>query len=288
MPALVKAKPIDPILRALQEQERVLRGEPASQMPLWPDTVRAIPNEPARSSLFTVRRGTRRHMLDEVISVLGDGQITYRGEELRTEDQDVWLCLIHMSRAAPVGEPVAFAPYALLKELQLPHNSKYYERLKTIISRLKATSVQITSNRLEETVGISMIQEFNYSTVKGSKEQWKVWLSPKILRLFSNEHFTRLHWNSRLKLTPVAKRLMDYFCSHKHPYPTKITALLTLVGSSATAMRTWRSMLRAALGELVVAQVLLSFEITANDMVVVKRNLSKPADTQALLTQQAS
>ena len=57
-------------------------------LPDWPESYRALPNEILRSALFNCRnRNLSRKFMKEVeIAVIGDGQVIYRGEELRQDD----------------------------------------------------------------------------------------------------------------------------------------------------------------------------------------------------------
>ncbi len=77
-------------------------------LPEWPDGQRALPNEILHSALFTCRnrKQPRMFMKDEDIAVIGDGQVVYRGEELRQDDELVWMHLMHLMKKLPLGECV--------------------------------------------------------------------------------------------------------------------------------------------------------------------------------------
>jgi hypothetical protein len=91
----------------------------ASQLPLWPERARAMPNPLARSALFTssgkaeVRAAFRR---DKGMSIQGF-EIVYTGEELRQDDQDVFLQIVHLARTAPLANGVEISGYAVLMAL---------------------------------------------------------------------------------------------------------------------------------------------------------------------------
>ena len=88
-------EPLGKILATLATRPRYL--------PEWPDGQRAMPNELLRSALFTCRNRNhpRRFMKDEEIAVIGDGQVIYRGEELRQDDELVWMHLMHLKIHLP-------------------------------------------------------------------------------------------------------------------------------------------------------------------------------------------
>lgn len=265
-------------LADLQARAEALIAAQVGQLSFWPEQFRGIPNETARSALFTVRRGQRRHIADESILVVGDGEICYRGEELRTDDEDVWLCLLHMVRGQGLDAPATFRPYALLKELGWPTNGIYYRRLKTIIRRLQATSVSIRSKRLASTIGLPLVARFEFHREHGRDEAWKVWIAREMRRLFAANHYTRLDWHQRRELTPVAKRLMDYLCSHAEPYPIKTATLREMCASTMRSPRHWREVLRGALGELQDRGIIVSWRIDDADLVRVVRPKAKPSD----------
>ena len=75
-----------------------------------PAKFRALPNEVFRSALFDVRnmRTKREYLKDHQICVIGDGSVTYTGEELRQDDEMVWLQLIELAKSQPLGEGVRF------------------------------------------------------------------------------------------------------------------------------------------------------------------------------------
>ncbi|MEN3294792.1 MAG: hypothetical protein V7642_4045, partial [Burkholderiales bacterium] len=63
------------------------------QLPLWENQVRGLPNPLARSALFTVARQNepRQHLKERPITSVKGVEIFYTGEELRQDDEDVFL-----------------------------------------------------------------------------------------------------------------------------------------------------------------------------------------------------
>ncbi len=112
------------------------------QLPLWSEALRGVPNELVRSSLFSARdkREPRRSFRGEDLVVLGDGRINYRGEELRQDDETVWLHVLHLARLHPLGESVEFTPHAFLKAIGWGTSAKEYTRLREHLSRMQATA----------------------------------------------------------------------------------------------------------------------------------------------------
>ncbi|WP_240761730.1 plasmid replication initiator TrfA [Nitrosococcus wardiae] len=59
-------------------------------LPCWGKGQRGVPNERVRSALFSVKnkKQARAYLEGVPIVVVGDGRITYRGQELRQDDED--------------------------------------------------------------------------------------------------------------------------------------------------------------------------------------------------------
>lgn len=245
------------------------------QLPLWADASRGIPNEVVRSALFTTRgrRIARRFLRDEPVLVLGDGQVHYRGEELRTDDEDVWLQVMHLAREQPLGECVQFTAYAFLRDLNWPTTAYYYKKLREHLARLQANAVTVSSKRLEGGVSLSLIRRFEWQDERGEAlRRWRVWVEPEMRALFGDRYYTLLEWHQRRQLTPTAKRLYDYWASHRRPYPVKVASLRDLCGSSTQSLRRWRQQLRSVLTELLACDFLGSAHIDPDtDLVHVQR-----------------
>ena len=75
------------------------------QVPLWTERVRGLPNAFARSALFCIgARSVRRMMNNVVISSVHHTEVRYTGEELRQDDQDLFLQLVSLGAARKVAE----------------------------------------------------------------------------------------------------------------------------------------------------------------------------------------
>jgi hypothetical protein len=93
---------------------------PSALLPLWPNGVRGIPNAIARSALFNVaslRKGERKNYRQREISALNGISITYTGEELRQDDEDVFLQILHLARTHDLGTEVQFTGHSLMTTL---------------------------------------------------------------------------------------------------------------------------------------------------------------------------
>lgn len=267
---------MDPVKQVEETRKRaeIRAAARIIQLPLWNEDRRGIPNELVRSALFNVRnhRIKRRHLDNALIAVIGDGRITYTGMELRQDDQDIWLQLLHLARLQPLGEWVEFTPYSFLKTMGWPTTKHYYQKLLMGLSRMQATALMVYSKRLREGVSVSLVRKFMYQDEDSERlERWRVWIEPEMRTLFGEVHYTALEWEQRKHLGPIAKWLHGLFASHAKPFPMKIGTLKDGCGSGAKEMKHFKEMLCDALNELVNTGFLADWYIDNTDLVHVKR-----------------
>ena len=242
-------------------------------LPEWPDGQRAMPNEILRSALFNCRNRNlpRVFMKEAEIAVIGDGEVLYRGEELRQDDELVWMHLMHLIKELPLGECVDFTPYSFIKAIGWPIKGQNYERLRICLSRMQATAVRIQSNRLQCFISISLIQKFlSKNDQNENLSRWQVWIGKEMQLLFDEEFLTRMAWETRRALPDgITSKLFGYWASHRKPYPVKVETLLKLCGSTM-AVKHFKVELKKALDHLRRIGFLEKWEFK-KDLVVVTR-----------------
>lgn len=220
----------------------------------WPDHMRGMPNDFGRTALFTARnkRTPRADLKDEVIfSVMKDVQITYTGAELRNYDDElVWLQVMEYAKRVPIDQPATFTFYELCGALDWPINKQYYQRIEDSLTRLSATTLKFSSRRVGK-IGVSLIRKFGFveQTEKRKSRCW-VLLEEEILLLFAGEHYAKFVWEKYRKLSGIARRMFDYFSTHKDPYPLTLDNFRLLCKSDAATTKKWRELAGAAAEEL--------------------------------------
>lgn len=245
------------------------------QLPLWENQMRGLPNPLARSALFSVARQNepRQHLKERPITSVKGVEIFYTGEELRQDDEDVFLNLVHLARSQPLGHEVSFTAYSMLKSMGWPTSSPSYERLRLCILRLTANAVEIRfdAGSGKRGYGGTLVQEFTFKDE--TDRQWKVRLNPKLITLFGADAYTQLDWRQRLKLrSPLAKWLHGFYFTHREPFGYKVETLKGLCGSSAQQLYHFRNGLKKALELLVDQGFLKSWKIdSVTDVVTVVR-----------------
>jgi hypothetical protein len=254
------------------------------QLPIWPEQFRGIPNALARSALFNVaniRKGARGNLKRVEIAAVKGITITYTGEELRQDDEDAFLQLVHICRTQELGTEVRFTAHALLTELGWTKNSASYKRLVDCLDRLKASSLAVTVDVDNGKVNYtgSLIRSFRWRQDGNNAlmREWTVLLEKEIIALFQPSSYSRVDWKLRLTLPPLAKWLHSFFHTHSQPFPYKVATLHSLTGSEVSEIRKFRYKLRIALELLVERGFLKTARIDPkSDLVMVERVLALP------------
>lgn len=251
----------------------------AVQLPPWGDEIRCMPNEILRSALFNARNRNqpRRYFKNETIAIIDQSaRISFTGEELRQNDELVWLQLIHLAKEVPTGSPVEFTPYSMVQSLRLTKskpNSGHTERVWESLRRMQATSLAIHSKRLARGVSLSMIPKFEWQEeATGARlTKWRVFIAPEMVELFGDVHFTHLQWKQRLDLpSGVATWLHGYLASHREPMPVKLSTLQKGCGCTTETPRKFKQLILTALSELERVGFLKHYEIRCELVHVVR------------------
>jgi hypothetical protein len=250
-----------------------------AQLPLWPESTRALPNEIVRSALFNARnRNTPRQQLKQaLIPVIGEGKITYTGEELRQDDETVWLQLVHEAKEQPLGKLIEFTPYSMCKKIGWSISGQSYKRLREVLTRLQATALAIYSKRLGQGVSLSMVPFFAWQDDASGESlaRWQVRIAPELVLLFADVQFTRLEWVQRLALPDgLATWLHGYLASHRNPYPIKIDTIRVGAGLADATKSDIKKTVKNALNALVSVRFLSGYEVAGDLVTVVRAQVS--------------
>lgn len=248
------------------------------QLPLWGDAKRGLPNVFARSALFNSRSNsdakndTRAYMKNVEIASLSNYHITYRGEELRQDDSDVYMQLLHLAREQPLGEPVYFTAHGVIKELGWPVNGDSYRRLRECIERLSANTVKVQIKDESAGYGKSLIRSFYWRDDASGEvlSQWVVEFEKDIVLLFGENIYTLIEWRERRRIgtrATLARWLHSFLASHEKPIPLSVRKYYELSKSNCRQIYHFRAQLKKALDRLVDIGFVESFTITPGDLV---------------------
>lgn len=248
----------------------------------WGPGVRGIPNELARTGLFSTRRNSERAIYDNVlIAGARDTRVTYTGDELRIKDEDVLMQVYHYQVNRPLGVPWSVSGLEFLRALGATTGARGYQELYQSLDRLARGRITIV--RLGEKRG-----DFRFDAghllahlvidheTKGN-QAIRITISEDSLRLWESAGFTLVSWEQRLSLgSPLARFLHRYYSTHAAPFKLKVATLYELSGSDVARPRKFREQLRTQLQALVDVGFLTSFSISDSDIVSVQRASDPP------------
>lgn len=261
--------------QALEKKTKRLNG--------WVDEIREAPNEILRSALFSAGNKNRKRsqMKNVEIAAYGNCKLIYTGEELRQDDLDVWLEILHEARNQDLDKPIVFNLVKFKKELGFSYGKTYTERLISILTRLKATSVSLYSERLGKGVALSLIRKFEYTDEQGNEitdtnAEWTVELEPEIALLFGGGVYsTRILKEQRMALSgSLAKWLHGFYSSHKDPFPVSYKTLMHNAGSVCSTDGKSRQLIKQAMQELKDCNFLVEWSLDKSGNIKVERNRS--------------
>lgn len=271
----------------MQDLFNVHQPQPATDdsLPLWQQSYRALPNAIARSALFNtanLRSGGDREYCNAVEVAATKGiLITYTGEELRQDDEDVFLQVLHLAKEQKLGEDISFTANSMIVSLEWIRSGESFRRLHQCMRRMKATAIELTvETPTGGKVGFSgsLLSSFQWreDETDDPSREWKVSLEKNIVKLFDPTAYSLIHWNTRLSLSPLARWLHSYYSTHKEPFPVKVNTLHKLTASKAKELRTFRAKLKLALTTLVEKGFLLHARIDPkSDLVYVERKADR-------------
>ena len=247
------------------------------QLPLWPETVRAVPNGFLRSALFgAIAKGRRRYINGEDLAAVDGVTIRYKGERLDQGDLDVWESVLHAVRLQELGSQCRVTSYALLKLMGKTDTGKNRATLHNRIERLVANAVTVKQGRYTYIGGL-----IRFAAKDEETQEWVIELDEKLRPLFAGDQFTQVEWGVRHALDghQLAQWLHGFYASHAKPFPLKIETLHRLCGSEAGLMSDYAKKLRKALDAVAEASAAhgegFSYEIRG-DLVHVEKKASGP------------
>ena len=223
-------------------------------LPHIPHDKRIAPNDLIRSALFTVsnHNAPRAFLKNQKIGSFRSTEIIYTGEELRQDDEDVWLQIIYAA-STEKSNHITFKPYTFLSHLGWAQRTQYCDRLKASLLRLSATALSLYNPFFEKGIAFSLVRKFEWHTDGEQLRHWSVWIEPEVMRLFGElgKMYSKIHWEQRKKLKPLAKWLHAFYSSHAIPEPIHLDRLMQLCGSKMKTVKHFKSNLRNSMIELV-------------------------------------
>lgn len=234
----------------------------------WGDNMRALPNDLARAALFTVRNKKQPRVVRQnypIFTADKNVEIHYTGIELRAEDDElVWQQVLEYVKREPLGTDVYFTKFKLCADLGWPANGRYYQKVEECLTRLKATALTIKTKRLDEVPAISLLRDLEFIH-KAKTSAVRVQIDPRIVCLFLGNYYTYFIWQKYRQLSPTARRLYDYFASHRNPRPLPLETFRLMCGSDSHRDKKWREQAKSACDELNTIELVPNSWVNAED-----------------------
>ncbi|NUX58705.1 plasmid replication initiator TrfA [Paraburkholderia youngii] len=260
-----------------------------SLQPTWGDDKRAVSKQLARSALFRVAdpRKAREQFKDARVASWVRTEIRYSGEELRQDDQDVFMQLVHVMRKQELGNQVVVFGSDLLSALKWSDSQEQYDRLFHCIKRMLEGTVWVWNpdNRGTKLYGTHLIQSVEALDADAAHKQqpddeglnprrtiWRLHLDPSLANIMTDDNLTLVDWVRHLSLTPMAKWFHVFYSTHREPYAMSPKLFKELSGSKQKNLATFRQRIHKTLNELIEKGFLESYDYNAeNDTFDVKR-----------------
>ena len=269
-------KQMQSLKKSIEEKE----VETMYQMPLWGHEQRAIPNDFARSALFSATKGTGGQLIDnEKIFSQNEISLYYKGKRLTQDHLDVYSAVMHLYREVPEGNDVRFTEHSLLKIMDRKKGGTDHNRLVDILTDLTATSLTIKHNTRGKVYWGSLLPEGASNPENGT---YRLKVSRTLAKFFSYGYVTVEQKKRKLLArSPLAKYMQNWILSHKTPYPVTIEYLHNVSGSKAKNMKSFKQRLTSALDKLVEINVIESWEYKELDgvqKVIIGKLKAKPVN----------
>jgi hypothetical protein len=246
-------------------------------LPMWPATVRGVPNAVLRSALFgAIRRGRRAALYREMVATVDGVEVLFTGFRLDQTDLDVWSHCLHLARAQDLGMKAEFSGREFLKAIGRTGTGPNIKWLADVLVRLKAANVEVRDGG-RVYIG-SLLHQGGWDDATG---RFSVEVNPNVARLYGDDGWSTVEHAQRqaLKGQPLAQWLHGFYSTHTHPYAYKVETLLRLCGSQNGKLFDFRRELREACAKVSGATG-WTMEVSEGDLLKVKKSGRRKAALQ--------
>lgn len=257
------------------------RRDIIANLPIIPATARAVVNEIASSALFAAIQGKDRKLVKDMpVAARGETQMFFTGELLNQDDHDVFMQLVYLASAEPLGAYVTVSGHSLLKALGRGTSGKEHKQLDAEIERLKNAGVKIKADRY------TYIGSLIHDAIKNDvSAHWIYRLNENLLSLYGASGYTLIDWEQRkrLKGKDLARWLQLEIARNAVPFPIKVETLRERSGSTVKKLFHFRAMLKTALEALKAEGHIAVWQIDASDLVHIDRGAALTASQRRSL-----
>jgi len=237
------------------------------QLAFWGEDYRAAPNAIFRSALFPAinpkQKEKRPFLKNEDIFCVAGVKIFFTGEQFDQTDLDVYLEILNMARAYPLGTPVKFSAHALLKALRVSTGGREHAWLHEVLTRLCGGVVDATDH------GKRYFGQLLHGGIRDElTNNYEITINPTFAILFGFGMYAKIDLEKRRALgrNNTAKALYGYYASHINPAAHNIDTLANLAGLSNSNKRQTKAAIIKAHEAMKAAGCLLDFTVLGDSI----------------------
>ena len=234
----------------------------------WANDRRAAPNAVFRSALFPAlnTKQRRRFVQNHKIYSVSGLDVTFTGQQFDQTDLDVYLEILNLAKTVPLGQPVRFSAYSLLKALGWGVGGNQHKRLHLVLVRLCGGVVEATDHKA---------RYFGQLLFGGVRDEitndYEITINPNFAKLFGFGLWSSIDLEQRraLERNSTAKALHAYYSTHTAPSLHLYDTLAQLAGLEGKNRRDVKASLIRAHEELKRVGFLVSYDTKPNGIEVV-------------------
>jgi hypothetical protein len=282
---------------ALQDAKQLDAAEEELEKRLanWADHMRGVSKDLARSALFqsNAKALPRQIYENRPVATLRNIRITYSGPELRQDDHDVFMNLVHMARKVDLQTVVRITGNEAMKWLHWERKGENYERLRQSYWRLLKGTVIVEREvmlskgpKWRPIYGSHLVHTIDVVDDSSPELPWNIYLEPRLALLLTGRDMTLIDYMLRMKLKPLAQHLHAFYATHSDPiHPYSVASLRDLCGSQQKSLPAFRQQLKTALEMLRKEGFIQAWTLDSGDNIRVQKN---PIGQGALLLEDRS
>lgn len=233
----------------------------------WADDKRAAPNAIFRSALFPALNNKlgRKFLKEQKLYAMSGVEVRFTGEQFDQTDLDVYLEILNFAKGIPLGQPIKFSAYAMLRALGWATGGKDHKRLHSHLTRLCGGVVDVTDHKA---------RYFGQLLFGGIRDEislnYEITLNPNYAVLFGFGLWSVIDREQRRALSrnSTAKALHAYYSTHTGPSLHRYETLAGVVGLEGKNRRDVKASLIRAHEGMKQVGFLLDYEVKPNGIEV--------------------
>lgn len=233
----------------------------------WAEDKRAAPNAVFRSALFPALNNKlgRKFVKEQKIYSVSGVEVCFTGEQFDQTDLDVYLEILNFARQTPLGQPVRFSAYAMLKALGRATGNANHKWLHAVLVRLRSGTIELVTGKARFFGGL----------IEGGfkdeiSKHYEIRLNPNYAVLFGFGLWSAINLEQRRALSrnSTAKALHAYYSTHAAPGLHHYETLAGIVGLENKNRRELKASLIRAHEDLKRIGFLFDYEAKENGIEV--------------------